>query len=164
MAPIFHLAFPAGDLETTKTYYIDGLGCQLGRENRSSAILNFHGHQLVAHLTQDKIQPQKGMYPRHFGLVFATEAEWQALLERAKTKKLLFYQEPKRRFPDTVLEHLTFFLVDPFHNLMEFKYYCHPKAIFGAQEQTQIGDASGNLPCHEADSLGDLGRSPTSPR
>lgn len=142
MAPIFHLAFPAQDLERTKAYYVEGLGCELGRENRSSAILNLQGHQLVAHLTQADLPPQVGIYPRHFGLVFDTEAEWQALLARAQQHQLAFYQQPQRRFQGSVLEHLSFFLVDPSQNLLEFKYYCHPEAVFGAQEHRQIGETS----------------------
>jgi hypothetical protein len=44
------------------------------------------------------------------------------------------------RFPDTPLEHHTFFLEDPFDNLLEFKHYSNPDAVFGARDQTQIGD------------------------
>ncbi len=140
MAPIFHLAFPTTDIEQTKAYYVQGLGCELGRENRSSVILNLQGHQLVAHLTREALPSQTGVYPRHFGLVFDTEAEWEALLQRARQQGLFFYEEPKRRFVGSVLEHVTFFLEDPCHNLMEFKYYCHPEAIFGAQGLQSIGD------------------------
>ncbi|MBW4441119.1 MAG: VOC family protein [Plectolyngbya sp. WJT66-NPBG17] len=137
---LFHLAFPVRDIPTTKTYYVDGLGCGLGRENYQSAILNLYGHQLVAHVTPDAIAPQKGIYPRHFGLVFTDEADWKALLDRAEQKQLSFYQQPKQRFLGTTLEHQTFFLVDPFGNLMEYKYYAHQEAIFGEQNATQIGD------------------------
>lgn len=139
-ATLFHLAFPVQDIPTTKQYYVDGLGCGLGRENPHSVILNLYGHQLVAHVTDAAIAPQKGIYPRHFGLVFTEEADWQALLDRAKEKQLQFYQQPKERFVGTPLEHRTFFLVDPFGNLMEYKYYTHASAIFGDREFTQIGD------------------------
>ena len=141
MAPIFHLAFPTRDLEQTKAFYVEGLGCQLGRESPSSAILNLQGHQLVAHLTQKDEPVQSGIYPRHFGLVFETEVEWETLLARAQEQELTFYQQPRRRFQGSVLEHRTFFLADPFGNLMEFKYYCNPEAIFGAREEVRIGDA-----------------------
>jgi uncharacterized protein len=46
----------------------------------------------------------------------------------------------KNRFVGSPLEHRTFFLEDPFYNLMEFKYYRYPEAIFGSSEHTQIGD------------------------
>ena len=137
---LFHLAFPVTDIEQTKAFYADGLGCAVGRENRQSVILSLYGHQLVAHLTSEPLTPQRGVYPRHFGLIFTQLADWQTLLERAQHQALLFYQQPKYRFPDSPLEHYTFFLEDPFHNLMEFKYYAHPSAIFGEVEYAQIGD------------------------
>lgn len=62
------------------------------------------------------------------------------LLERARVKQLDFYQGEKRRFPDSVLDHRTFFLQDPFFNLLEFKYYYHQSAIFGEIEQARVGD------------------------
>lgn len=137
---LFHLAFPVTDIAQAKAFYGDGLGCKVGRESRNSVILNLYGHQIVAHATPEPLTPQKGIYPRHFGLVFTSEADWEALLERAKQNKLRFYQEPKRRFAGLPTEHRTFFLEDPFHNLLEFKYYCHQSAIFGDREYAQVGD------------------------
>ena len=136
----FHLAFPVTNIPDTKAYYVDGLGCIPGRENPHALILNLYGHQLVAHTTKDILTPQKAIYPRHFGLIFTQAADWQELLERANNKDLKFREEPKYRFTNSLLEHRTFFLEDPFYNLMEFKYYRHPEAIFGNTEHTQIGD------------------------
>ncbi|MBD1856771.1 MULTISPECIES: VOC family protein [Leptolyngbya] len=136
---LFHLAFPVRDIPTTKAYYVDGLGCGLGRENDQAAILNLYDHQLVAHVTQDEITPQKGIYPRHFGLIFTNKSDWQALLDRAQQKQLSFYQQPKHRFVGMPLEHSTFFLIDPFGNLMEYKHYTDSTAIFGG-DLNQIGD------------------------
>ncbi|WP_071517322.1 VOC family protein [Geitlerinema sp. PCC 9228] len=137
---IFHLAFPVGNIPDTKAFYVEGLGCQLGREAPQSVILNLYGHQIVAHVTSQPEPPQKGIYPRHFGLVFTEEADWEALVARAKEQNLHFYIEPKRRFPETAIEHRTFFLQDPFGNLLEFKYYVHPEAIFGDRELAQVGE------------------------
>ena len=137
---LFHLAFPVTDIEQTKEYYGNGLGCEIGRESRHAVILNLYGHQLVAHLTKEPLTPQKGIYPRHFGLIFTAIADWEALLERTQQKQLPFYEEPKLRFEGQLTEHRTFFLQDPFHNLMEFKFYRHTEAIFGTREFAQIGD------------------------
>ena len=137
---LFHLAFPVADIAQTKIFYADGLGCTVGRENATSVILNLYGHQLVAHTTSEPLTPQRGIYPRHFGLVFTSESDWEELLERSQQRQLRFYQEPKRRFPGLPLEHRTFFLEDPFHNLLEFKFYCHPAAIFGDRDFAQVGD------------------------
>jgi extradiol dioxygenase family protein len=139
-SPIFHLAFPITNVTQAKAFYAEGLGCEVGRENANSVILNLYGHQLVGHVTSQPPEPQRGIYPRHFGLVFTTESDWEALLNRAMEKGLSFYQAPKWRFPGELLEHRTFFLIDPFNNLLEFKFYCHPEAIFGASTHAQIGD------------------------
>ncbi len=138
--PIFHLAFPVSNIPQTKAYYVDGLGCIPGRETPHALILNLYGHQLVAHVTQDILTPQKAIYPRHFGLIFSQIEDWQELLEKAKNQDLKFREEPKKRFVDSFLEHRTFFLEDPFYNLIEFKYYRYPEAIFGGAEYTKIGD------------------------
>jgi extradiol dioxygenase family protein len=137
---LFHLAFPVTDIAATKAFYVDGLGCEAGREGPNSIILNLYGHQIVAHTTPDPSPPQKGIYPRHFGLVFENEADWEALVARAEEKGLTFYQKPKRRFTDSPLEHRTVFLEDPFHNLLEFKFYRYPSAIFGEAQLAQVGE------------------------
>ena len=137
---LFHLAFPVTDLDATKKYYVDGLGCTLGRESESAVILGLAGHQIVAHLVKESVA-QKGVYPRHFGLVFTDEKAWQALADRAKAKGLKFYQEPRKRYEGKPIEHRTFFLEDPSHNLLEFKYYAQESAIFGEQAHGEIGDA-----------------------
>jgi uncharacterized protein len=140
---IFHLAFPIENIPDTKRFYVDGLGCTVGRQAANSIILNLYGHQLVAHISDRPIPVQSGIYPRHFGLVFTTLTDWQTLLDRSIVQQLKFYQSAKHRFPGAITEHRTFFLVDPFGNLLEFKYYTHSEAIFGASEFTQIGDLTG---------------------
>lgn len=137
---IFHLAFPVSDIAQTKQFYAEGLGCNVGRETPSSVILNLYGHQLVAHVTRESLHPQKTIYPRHYGIIFQNERDWEVLLERAKTQKLHFRETEKRRFTGSTVEHRTFFLEDPFYNVLEFKYYCHPEAIFGAREFLEVGD------------------------
>jgi uncharacterized protein len=140
MAVIFHLAFPVQDLQQTREFYLDGLGCTPGRSSPQALILNLGGHQLVAHRSPIADPPQAGIYPRHFGLVFETYAEWEALCDRAIDRGLRFYQAPKQRFPGKPTEHYTFFLEDPSHNLLEFKHYVHGSAIFGETETAGVGD------------------------
>ncbi len=136
----FHLAFPVHDLEEAKRFYVDGLGCTLGRQSSHAVLLRFKDHQIVAQLTTEPLTRQKGIYPRHFGLIFTNEEEWKEVVERARTHGLKFYQHPRRRFPGTRLEHQTFFLEDPSHNLLEFKHYTHDTAIFGEHDVSVIGD------------------------
>jgi uncharacterized protein len=146
MNTVFHLSFPVGNLVDTKRFYVEGLGCEAGRESKGSLILNLGGHQLVAHVVTGAIAEQSGIYPRHFGLTFETEAEWAAALARAKQQELTFYQQPKHRFEGDRIEHRTFFLRDPFGNLLEFKYYVYPSAIFGERQYSKVGDAVSDRP------------------
>lgn len=137
---LFHLAFPIHDVEATLRFYVDGLGCTVGRRTKQAVTLGLAGHQLVVHLVPKQPSKQKGIYPRHFGLIFLSQEEWQALADRATTEGLSFYQQPRVRFSGTRIEHRTFFLEDPSHNLLEFKHYTYESAIFGEQDHDQVGD------------------------
>jgi extradiol dioxygenase family protein len=138
---LFHLAFPTHDVAAAKHFYVDGLGCTLGRESSHAITFGLAGHQLVAHLTPEPAPSQQGIYPRHFGLVLLSQEAWQALVDQAKAKRLTFYQQPRVRFPGTRIEHRTFFLEDPSRNLLEFKHYTHESAIFGERDYREVGDS-----------------------
>jgi extradiol dioxygenase family protein len=137
---IFHLSIPVRDIESTKKFYVSGLGCRIGRQSAVAIMLDFHGHQIVAQVTEDLGPPQPNIYPRHFGLVCETEEEWNEWRDRAQKNGLAFFREPQRRFSGKPIEHLSFFLKDPSHNLLEFKFYLNANAIFGEQSFSQIGD------------------------
>ncbi len=139
-APIFHLSIPVKDIESTREFYVNGLGCGVGRQSKVAITLEWQGHQIVAHVTDDLGPKQSSIYPRHFGLVCHSEEEWTNWKDLALKHHLPFFREPRQRFPGTPLEHLTFFLEDPSHNLLEFKFYSNPEAIFGEQAHSQIGD------------------------
>jgi extradiol dioxygenase family protein len=137
---LFHLAFPVHDLEEARRFYIDGLGCTLGRASATALTLELKGHQIVAHLSKRPPEKQKGIYPRHFGLIFMLQEDWKQVADEAQAKGLSFHQKPHHRFPGTRLEHSTFMLEDPSHNLLEFKHYKYDSAIFGEQHLPQVGD------------------------
>jgi extradiol dioxygenase family protein len=139
---LFHVAFPIHDIDAAKRFYVDGLGCTLGRESSHAVTFGLGDHQLVAHVVKETPSEQKGIYPRHFGLVFLSKKPWQALADRAKAKGLTFYQQPRVRFPGTRIEHHTFFLEDPSSNLLEFKHYTYDSAILGERDVRAVGDTS----------------------
>jgi len=138
----FHLSIPAADLDATQRWYGEGLGCSIGRRSPQALILDLGGHQLVAQRTDlASLGPeQRGIYPRHFGLVFPALAAWQALLARAQAAGLRFGGEPRLRFAGELLEHHTFFLIDPAGNWLEFKHYRHAEAVLAGQAFNQVGD------------------------
>lgn len=137
---IFHLAIPISNINEAKKFYGDILGSKIGRENQHAVIFDFYGHQLVGHTTKEILTPPPSIYPRHFGLIFTKESDWDSLLGKCEDYSLELYQSPKLRFQGEITEHKTFFLQDPFYNILEFKFYRHYDAIFGANHIVSIGD------------------------
>lgn len=120
---IFHLAIPCADLDAAEEFYVDGLGCRIGRRMADRITLDFFGDQVVCHLAPDRVDPEPTMYPRHFGRTFDRKSDFDALLQRAEEQGLSFFQPLSTRFGGRKDEHLMFFLKDPSNNLLEFKYY-----------------------------------------
>ena len=139
-ATIFHLAFPVHDMDAARDFYVDKLNCQLGRISKSSMILNFYGIQLVGQLVGELPARPKGIYPRHLGLVFKNQSDWEAHLANCRNLKLSFYRDAGTRHLGEITQHDTFFLIDPSNNLLEFKNYLNKEAIFGACESGRVGD------------------------
>ncbi len=126
---VFHLAIPAVDLDEAYEFYVAGLGCKLARRYPDRITLDFFGDQVVCHLS-DQIDERPELYPRHFGVTFHSQDDWERLLRLARNRKLEFFAEPFRRFEGGSEEHETFVLADPSHNLLEFKYYDDPRMMY----------------------------------
>jgi extradiol dioxygenase family protein len=126
---VFHLAIPARDLDAAYAFYVAQLGCTLARRYDDRLTLDFFGDQLVCHRSDD-VAAAPTMYPRHFGVTFRDRAAFDALLHLARERGLPFFREPFARFEGRVEEHLTFFLVDPSNNLLEFKWYRDARMMY----------------------------------
>ena len=74
MAPPFHLAFPVRDLEASRKFYGELLGCSEGRSSDHWIDFDMFGHQVVAHLKPssetEKTASQPGRWPRRTGPAF----------------------------------------------------------------------------------------------
>lgn len=133
----FHLAFPVTDLETTRRFYVDVLGCGVGRESEHWIDFNFHGHQIVAHRVPAQALGEAFRNPVdgesipafHFGVVLAMEA-WSRLAERLRLASIPFLVEPSVRFEGRAGEQATMFIRDPSGNALEFKAFRDPAMLF----------------------------------
>ncbi len=132
----FHLAFPIKDIEITRTFYGDLLGCEIGRSTDKWIDFNFFGNQLSAHvkpeeLVQASTNPVDGknVPVRHFGAVLEWE-EWHTLADKLKKEGVDFIIEPYVRFEGEVGEQATMFFLDPSGNALEFKAFKDPSQIF----------------------------------
>lgn len=125
----FHLAIPAVNLNDTYEFYVAGLGCKLARRYDDRITLDFFGDQLVCHLA-DQIESQASLYPRHFGVTFREQADFERLHHLADQRGLRFFTELFTRFETMIEEHRAFVLQDPSNNLLEFKHYADPRMMY----------------------------------
>lgn len=138
--PPFHLAFPVTELESTRRFYVEVLGCRVGRAADTWIDFDFHGHQISAHVRPDECAAARAndvdgddVPVRHFGLVLPW-SEWHALRDRLIAAGVDFILEPKVRFVGQVGEQATMFVRDPSGNALEFKSFQDPTRLFAAGE------------------------------
>lgn len=134
--PLFHLAFPVSDLERTRAFYGDLLGCTEGRSASTWIDFNFFGHQISAHLkpqacegTVTNLVDGDAVPVRHFGLILDWDT-WHVLAERLRSEAVDFIIEPHIRFAQAVGEQATLFVRDPSGNALEFKAFKDQSQIF----------------------------------
>ena len=135
--PRFHLALPVNDLEQTREFYQNALGCVQGRASDRWVDLNFFGHQLVLQLVDaDDDRPVAtnrvdghDVPAGHFGPILDW-AGFQALAKRLKQHQVEFLIEPNVRFADQPGEQATMFVRDPSGNCLEFKAFRDIRQLF----------------------------------
>ena len=85
----FHLAFPVTDIQKTRKWYQDILGCKIGRESDTWIDFDLFGHQVVAHLVESieisgySDVDSKKIPAMHFGVIL----EWKDCIFSEKLKK-----------------------------------------------------------------------------
>lgn len=133
--PSFHLAFAVDDLEATRSFYVDVLGCRPGRSSDRWLDLNFFGFQITAHLAPQRpaaahteVDDHDIPVP-HFGLIMDWE-DWHRAVDHLNYIGVEFHVEPHIRFKDEVGEQATFFVRDPSGNCLEFKAFKDPADVF----------------------------------
>jgi len=131
----FHLAFPVDDLTAAETFYVEVMGCEVGRRSDRWIDLNLFGHQIVAHLVDSAAEVQHNAVDGdqvpafHFGVVLAM-GDWDSLSDRLRERGVDFLIEPRVRFRGEPGEQATFFVRDPAGNALEFKAFADPGQLF----------------------------------
>ena len=125
----FHLAIPVIDLETSRQFYGDLLGCAEGRSTQVWIDYNFFGHQLVCHKSKivkslkcDNPVDGKDVPIPHFGVVLEMD-QWCELRDKLLAVNMEFVIKPYIRFEGQVGEQATMFFHDPSGNALEFKSF-----------------------------------------
>lgn len=133
----FHLAIPVTNLEESRKFYSETLGCAEGRSSDHWVDLDFFGHQLVLHVQEPQPSPTGKGNPvdgkevpiPHFGVVL----EWDTFEEfstRLKNLNIDFVIEPYIRFKGKTGEQATMFFKDPSGNALEFKAFKNIDQLF----------------------------------
>ena len=133
---IFHLAYIVSDLDSTRQFYGELLGCEEGRSSDTWVDFNFFGHQLSFHIgevapkskTSSKVDEISVPMP-HFGCVL----EWSSFYDLAtklQSKRMKFIINPSVRYKGLVGEQATMFFEDYSGNAIELKAYRNPSEVF----------------------------------
>ena len=130
----FHLAIPVTNLEISKIFYTNVLGCSIGRSSAKWIDLNFFSHQLVLHQSNinhnniiNSVDEHDVPIP-HFGVILEFN-QWSSFTEQIKDQ-IEFIIEPYIRFKGKAGEQATMFFLDPDRNALEFKAFKNDNMIF----------------------------------
>ena len=133
---VFHLAFTVTDLESSRKFYSELLGCKEGRSSDTWVDFNFFGNQLSLHLgevvkrskTNSNVENVSVPMP-HFGCVL----DWNIfynLADKLQSKDIKFIIKPSVRFEGLPGEQATMFFEDISGNAIELKAYRNPSEVF----------------------------------
>lgn len=132
----FHYAFKVKDIDSTRKFYVDILGCKEGRSTESWIDFNFFNNQLSAHVSD--IIPQLDYCGKvdgisvpipHFGCLL-DKNEFIKIQEKLEAEKIEFVVKPQTRYKGKVGEQMTMFVFDFSGNPLEFKSFSDNKEVF----------------------------------
>lgn len=135
MQSVFHLAYNVTDLDATRAFYGDVMGCREGRSTDTWVDFDFFGHQISMHLGEPFKTANTGhvgehMVPMpHLGLVLG-QSDWETLAQRLRDAGVDFVLEPQTRFKGEAGEQSTMFFRDPSGNPIEVKGFRDFGGIF----------------------------------
>ncbi|WP_250462649.1 VOC family protein [Microbulbifer litoralis] len=125
MSNPFHLSFVVSDLEASKKFYTEVLGCPIGRDQGSWIDILFFGHQITIHKESEILEARS---IDHFGPILSKN-EWKEISDKCEDNEINFVLPPTVKNSGTENESGKYLIKDPGGNLLEFKYYgtsAHP--------------------------------------
>ncbi len=128
--PILHLSMPVIDLEESRRFCVDVLGCEPGRVGDGSLDVFFFGCQMTLHERPSEVVAPEQRGVRHFG-VTVTEDRWRDLVDRLRDEGAPFMREPTTDYAGTPREQRKAMVADPSGNAIELKTYRDPGAALG---------------------------------
>lgn len=132
----FHFAFKVKDIQSTRKFYVEILGCKEGRSTETWIDFDFFGNQLSAHLSDNfpeldycgKVDGVHVPIP-HFGCLLAKN-EFETVQKKLETANIDFVIKPQKRYEGKVGEQMTMFVFDYSGNPIEFKSFAYESEVF----------------------------------
>ena len=132
----FHYAFKVKDLKSTRSFYIDILGCEEGRSTETWVDFNLFGNQMSAHVSDNipaldycgRVDGVSVPIP-HFGCVLLKE-DFLSVQKRLEAAEINFIVKPQSRYKGQAGEQMTMFVLDYSGNAIEFKSLQNRDALF----------------------------------
>ena len=132
----FHYAFKLKDIESTRNFYVDILGCKEGRSTTTWIDFDFFDNRLSAHISDNfpeldycgKVDGISVPIP-HFGCLLDMDV-FVRIQKKLESEKIDFVVEPQKRYQGKIGEQLTMFIFDFSGNPLEFKSFSNPDEIF----------------------------------
>lgn len=125
----FHYAFKVIDIESTRKFYANILGCKEGRSAESWIDFDFFGNQISAHVGQvDRKLDYCGIVDGisvpipHFGCLL-TEQQFELTRQKIEEAGIDFIVRPQIRYEGQISQQLTMFILDFSGNPLEFKSF-----------------------------------------
>jgi len=133
---IFHYAFKIKDIESTRKFYVELLGCTEGRSTENWIDFDFYGHQLSGHVSENfpkldycgKVDGVNVPIP-HFGCIL-TITQFEALQQTFEVNTIEFIVKPQTRYAGQTGEQRTMFVFDYSGNPLEFKAFSNDNEVF----------------------------------
>ncbi len=135
MQSIFHFAYHVRDLQLSRQFYCDLLGCEEGRSTDTWIDIDFFGHQLSLHLGEPFPVTNTGLVGDHrvpmphLGVILKME-DWIVLRDRLVASNVKFVLPPSIRFPGAAGEQATMFFLDPVGNPIEIKGFADRASVY----------------------------------
>ena len=133
----FHYAFKVKDLNSTRSFYMNVLGCQEGRSTETWVDFDLYGNQLSAHIGKIEALDYCGLVDGvkvpvpHFGCVLSS-AQFDLLQARIEAAGIEFMVKPQARYQGQAGQQKTMFVLDYSGNPLEFKSMADESELFAS--------------------------------
>jgi uncharacterized protein len=136
--PILHLSLPVDNLDNARRFYLDVLGCRMGRERNDWFDVWFFGMQLTLQLRPAEVKPCEEQGVRHFGVVLRSRTDFDALVSRVDVAGIAWMSTPELHSDLSLSGKLGGRLSDPSGNVIEIKYYEDVSGLLAKDRVAQL--------------------------